>query len=246
MVRLENISNVYIITIERDKVNALDLGTISDLHQTFLKAEEDTNSSSIIIQGSGSFFSFGLDIPSLLESNREEVKNVVNLLLKLCKDIYLSDKITISSLNGHATGAGCMIAISTDYRFMTKERAKIALNEINIGLSLFPSTVNILKSIVGDNNAKKFLLGGEMTDSKSALHIGLIDRIYDKEDLYKSTLNFAKTFTNKSKRAISLMKKDLRLNQILYLDNDDSIEAFLDIFYSSETQKILKAIEIRK
>ena len=85
-----------------------------------------------------------------------------------------------------------------------------------------------------------------MTDSKSALHIGLIDRIYDKEDLYKSTLNFAKTFTNKSKRAISLMKKDLRLNQILYLDNDDSIEAFLDIFYSSETQKILKAIEIRK
>ena len=130
---------------------------------------------------------------------------------------------------------------------MTKERAKIALNEINIGLSLFPSTINILKSIIGDNNAKKLLFGGEMMDSEAALRIGLIDKIFDKDELYGATFDFAKSFTNKSKEVISSMKQDLRLDQIPYLDDkDDSIEAFLDIFYSSKTQKILQTIEIRK
>ena len=220
---------------------------LSELNSVFSESEKDTDTKSIIIQGAGSFFSFGLDIPFLLECSREEVKKALRLLLNTCRDIYLSKKVTISSINGHATGGGCMIAISTDYRLMVRERAKIALNEINIGLPLFPSTIFILKSLVGNNHAKQILLGGEMMNSESALKIGLVDRVLNKDELEDNTLEFAKSFTNKDSAVVNSMKSQLISDTASILnDSNESIEGFLDIFYSSQTQQVLKNIEIRK
>ena len=126
--------NAYIIRINRPKVNAIDSETLIALENEIKKATEDIETNSILITGEGSFFSFGLDIPSFLELNREDLKLSIHRLLNICKIIYLSNKITISVINGHATGGGCMLAISTDFRLMVDQRAKIALNEINLSL----------------------------------------------------------------------------------------------------------------
>mgnify|MGYP001194706023 FL=1 len=246
MIELHSEENFSIITIDRPKVNPLDSEMIISLQEKFTEAEKSKNTNSIIITGKGSFFSFGLDIPNLLTKSRNDVKKSLMDLLKLCKMIYSSKKITISSINGHATGAGCMIAISTDYRYMVEGRAKIALNEINIGLPLFPSTINMLKSVVGETNAKKILLEGTLMDSKLALQLGLIDKTVDSHDLNDTVKDFAKTFANKKSEIVALMKKDLSSEQVLnFIDHNNDIEDFLDIFYSDETQEILKNIEIR-
>jgi len=247
MVRLEKIEQVSVVTIDKPKVNALDSVMLSELNKAFYESEKDTNIKSIVIQGAGSFFSFGLDIPFLLGCSREEVKEALRSLLNTCRSIYLSKKVTISSVNGHATGGGCMIAISTDYRLMVRERAKIALNEINIGLPLFPSTIFILKSLVGNNHAKQILLGGEMMGSESALRIGLVDQVFTKDELEDNTLEFAKSFTNKDSTVVGSMKSQLISDTAPILnDSNESIEEFLDIFYSPQTQEILKGIKIRK
>ena len=108
--------NAYINRINRPKVNAIDSETLKALENEIKKATEDIETNSILITGEGSFFSFGLDIPSFLELNREDLKLSIHRLLNICKIIYLSNKITISVINGHATGGGCMLAISTDFR----------------------------------------------------------------------------------------------------------------------------------
>jgi enoyl-CoA hydratase/carnithine racemase len=247
MIRLEKIEQVSVVTIDKPKVNALDSKMLSELDEAFSESEKNPNIKAILIQGAGSFFSFGLDIPFLLGCSREQVEETLRLLLNTCRDIYLSKKITISSINGHATGAGCMLAISTDYRFMARERAKIALNEINIGLSLFPSTIFILKSLVGNNHAKQILLGGEMMDSESALRIGLVDQVFNKDELKKNALEFARLFASKDSAVISSMKSQLVSDATPFLnDSNECIKEFLDIFYSSQTQEILENIEIRK
>ena len=246
MIELHSEENFSTITINRPKVNPLDSEMIISLQEKFTEAEKSKNTNTIIITAKGSFFSFGLDIPNLLTKSRNDVKKSLMDLLELCKMIYSSKKITISSINGHATGAGCMIAISTDYRYMVEGRAKIALNEINIGLPLFPSTINMLKSVVGETNAKKILLEGTLMDSKLALQLGLIDKTVDSHDLNDTVIDFAKTFANKKSEIVALMKKDLSSEQVLnFIDHDNDIEDFLDIFYSDETQEILKNIEIR-
>ena len=150
-------------------------------------------------------------------------------------------------MNGHATGAGCMIALSCDFKNMVDERAKIALNEINIGLSLFSSTIYMLKSSVGMNNSKNLLLNGNLINPDEALKIGLINSLHPKEELLEYSLQLGSTFKSKSNVIIKNMKRELLKNIGDQLnDSDESIEEFLDIFYLEETQAILKEIIVRK
>ena len=236
-----------VIRINRPKVNAIDSETLKALENEIKKATEDIETNSILITGEGSFFSFGLDIPSFLELNREDLKLSIHRLLNICKIIYLSNKITISVINGHATGGGCMLAISTDFRLMVDQRAKIALNEINIGLSLFSSTIAMLRNSIGLNKAKKFLLTGELISPESAKDIGLVDELYTKDELFMKSLEFAHSFEGKNPLIIKNMKQELmKLSSKELNDSDESIEEFLDIFYLPETQKILEGIKIKK
>jgi len=239
--------NTYIIKINRPKVNAIDSKTLIELEDEVKKAIEEKKTNSILITGEGSFFSFGLDIPSFLQLNREDLKLSIYRLLNICKSIYLTNKVTISAINGHATGGGCMLAISTDFRLMVDQRAKIALNEINIGLSLFSSTIGILKNSIGLNKAKKFLLSGELISPESAKNIGLVDELYPKEELFDKSIEFAHSFENKNPLIIESMKQELiKVSSKELNDSDESIEKFLDIFYLPETQKILEGIKIKK
>ena len=189
--------------------------------------------------------------PGMLLKSEPLMKALDEAILKSDKSkskiIYLSNKITISMINGHATGGGCMLAISTDFRLMVDQRAKIALNEINIGLSLFSSTIAMLRNSIGLNKAKKFLLTGELISPESAKDIGLVDELYTKDELFKKSLEFAHSFEGKNPLIIKNMKQELmKLSSKELNDSDESIEEFLDIFYLPETQKILEGIKIKK
>lgn len=238
--------NIFEIIIDRPKVNAINNEMLDLLENELKAAENDINTNVILLRGEGSFFSFGLDIPEFLDFEKEDLKKSIYKLLNICKKFYLSNKITIASINGHATGGGCMLAISTDFKFMVNQRAKIALNEINIGLSLFSSTISMLEKSIGLNKAKKILLTGELFSPDDAKHIGLVDELYSREELYEKSSEFGYSFNEKSNLIIKTMKNELQKSSNIELnDSDKSIDDFLDIFYLPETQKRLKEIKIK-
>lgn len=233
------------INFVRSPVNAINHQFLLELNDVLDKYKDSTNSTVVVFSGSDlKFFSFGLDIPEYLKLDRDSLKDSLNLLVSTCKKIYQYPKITISKINGHATGGGCMIALSTDFRYMADGRSKIALNEVNIGLSLFFSTIQILKSIVGNQNAKIILYSGKMFSPHEAKDLGLVDLIYDSDELVeKNVLSYAK----KDIDAIKDLKKSLNIyDESVLLDSDEKLEIFLDIFYSEKTQEILKKIKINK
>ena len=233
------------IDFVRYPVNAINHQFLTELNKILDKYKDSNNSSVVLISGANlKFFSFGLDIPEYLKLNRIDLKDSLNLLVSTCKKIYQYPKITISKINGHATGGGCMIALSTDFRYMADGKSKIALNEVNIGLSLFSSTIQILKSIVGAQNAKTILYSGKMFSPHEAKDLGLVDLVYDSDELVeKNVLSYAK----KDIDAIKDLKKSLNIyDESVLQDSDEKLELFLDIFYSEKTQEILKKIKINK
>ena len=168
--------NILRINFVRHPVNAINHQFLLELNSVLDKHINSADSSVVVFSGNDlKFFSFGLDIPEYLTLNRSDLKDSLNLLVATCNKIYQYPKITISKINGHATGGGCMIALSTDFRYMVDGRSKIALNEINIGLSLFSSTIQILKSVVGSQNAKTILYSGKMFSPYEAKDLGLVD-----------------------------------------------------------------------
>jgi len=244
-ITVEESDKVLRINFVRSPVNAINQQFLLELNDVLDKYQDSTESSVVVFSGSDlKFFSFGLDIPEYLKLDRDRLKDSLNLLVSTCKKIYQYPKITISKINGHATGGGCMIALSTDFRYMADGRSKIALNEVNIGLSLFFSTIQILKSIVGNQNAKIILYSGKMFSPYEAKDLGLVDLVYDSDELVEKNVS---SYAKKDIDAIKDLKKSLNIyDESALLDSNEKLELFLDIFYSEKTQEILKKIKINK
>ena len=85
MIESSRNENVSIITINKPKVNAIDNNMLNMLQKAINDAKIDETTNVILITGSGSFFSFGLDIPAFLLLKRSELKNSIHKLLEICK-----------------------------------------------------------------------------------------------------------------------------------------------------------------
>ena len=62
---------IAIVTLNRGKVNALNEPMVEELAENFMGLEKDGNVTSVILTGSGKFFSFGFDIPGFLGHSKE-------------------------------------------------------------------------------------------------------------------------------------------------------------------------------
>jgi len=139
-----------------------------------------------------------------------------------------------------------MLAIACDYRIMVSEKAKISLNEITFGSSVFAGSVEMLKFCAGSGNAQTILYSGAMYSANQAMNMGLVDKVSSIDNLMseaeKTALDFAKT----DNTAFTSIKRLLRRPpaEDMAKREKESIQEFVDIWYSEKTWEKLKKIKI--
>ncbi len=235
------------ITLSRGKVNALNDAVVDELREAFRKSEKDPNVRSVILTGSGKFFSFGFDIPQFLGYSKEEFTRYLTGFSELYTEVFLFPKPVIAALNGHTMAGACMLATACDHRLMVQGKAKISLNEIGFGSSVFAGSVEMLKFLIGERNAQTMLYSGAMFTAEQAREMGLVDQTVSEGDLLPKARTAAWEFAQKDERAFGSIKKMLRSPVVeAVADREaDSIREFVDIWYSPETWSRLQGIKIR-
>src|SRR5262249_51030376 len=155
-------------------------------------------------------------------------------------------KPLVAALNGHAIAGGCMLALTCDYRIMVSTKAKIGLNEIAFGSSVFAGSVEMLKFLVGGRNAHTVLYEGTMYLAKAALEAGIIDQVSSDESLMVDARAAAQRLAAKDTMAFRSMKGLLRrpVAEDMARKEGASVREFVDIWYSESTWKNLQAIKI--
>jgi enoyl-CoA hydratase/carnithine racemase len=164
------------------------------------------------------------------------------------KQMFLFPKPVVGALNGHAMAGGCILALTCDFRIMVTGKAKIALNELNIGAAIFAGCVGMLKTAVGVRNAEKVLLTGAMYTAEEALRIGLVDSVSPEETLMAEAKRIAEEFSQKNPDAFKAMKNLLRRPEAGCFGTSEeySILDFIEIWYSEPTRKVLEGVVINK
>ena len=95
-----------------------------------------------------------------------------NFLIRLSK----SPAVTITALRGRARGAGSELALATDIRFASRERAVLGQFEVGIGALPGGDPSTRLPGVVGRGRAFEILLGGEDFDGELAERYGYVNR----------------------------------------------------------------------
>jgi enoyl-CoA hydratase/carnithine racemase len=235
------------VRIEREKVNALDDSLVNELSACFAALAEDPDVRGSILTGTGNFFSFGFDIPKFLSYPKEEFTRYLNLFTGLYWELFSHPKPIIAALNGHAVAGGCMLATACDIRIMVDGKAKIGLNEITFGSSIFAGSVAMLAFWVGERRAQEILYAGKLYSALEAHELGLVDAVVPDDQLLQTARQIAQRHAGKAPAAFRSIKTLLRkpVLEAMIAREGQSIEEFAEIWYSQETWKNLQGIQIR-
>lgn len=166
---------------------------------------------------------------------------------ELIKKIFMFPKPIIAALNGHTIAGGCVLALACDYRIMVSGKAKISLNEMTFGSTLFSSVIETLRYTVGSKKSEHIIYSGKMFSADEALSLGLVDKTVNEDDFISVVTETAQGFAGKHLSAFKSIKKLLKLKTLKKIDREenDSISEFVDIWYSESMRENLKKIEIR-
>ena len=246
-VHLDTHEGLATVRLERGKVNALNEQVVDELSRCLRGLESDPTVRGVLLTGTGKFFSFGFDIPEFLSVPKEEFAGYLRKFTALYRELFIHPRPVVAALNGHTVAGGCMLATACDVRVMVKENAKIGLNEIGFGSSIFAGSLELVRFWVGDRRAQEIVYGGALYTGEQALELGLVDAVVADGALLDEARRRLEQLAGRPPHAFRSIKALLRrdLAEEMQKREEASIREFVEIWYSKETRSELEKIKIR-
>ena len=207
---------VALIRLNRpDVLNALCMGLMDELAQTFEQLEADDAIAVIVLTGNDRAFAAGADISEMKDVSYQYMLEDGGLT-RHCDSIARCDKPVIAAVAGYALGGGCELAMMCDF-IIAAENAKFGQPEITIGTIPGFGGSQRLTGLVGKSKAMDMCLTGRMMDAVEAERSGLVSRIETVDAYLEVALEAASKIASFSRPVVSMARQmvDLALDTTL-------------------------------
>ena len=190
--RVEN--GVGTILLNRpEKRNAFTLEMLHLWAEVYREARTDDNVGAVVVTGAGDAFCAGGDLEGLVPGEPTPYDRKAFLTDHVHRVIYALedlDKPVIAAVNGVAVGAGMDMALMCDMRFAARS-VRLSEGYVRVGLVPGDGGAYYLPRLVGTAKALELLLTGDFVDAEEAHRIGIVNRVYDDDELAAETQLFA-------------------------------------------------------
>lgn len=240
MLEITSHGKVREIRLNRPPANAMDPELIAALTQALDRSR--TEADAVVVSGNPGMFSAGLDIPALLQLDREGITRFWRAFLHLLHVIAHMPVPTAFALTGHAPAGGIVISLFGDYRIMSSGKYKTGLNEVQVGLVVSPVIKSALIRLLGPHPAEKILVPGSMLSPDQALAMGLVDELAETpESTVDRAIAWCDHLLSLPRNAMSLTRQMSRQDLRDYFEQEDpyGVEVFVDLWFSEMTQSTL-------
>ena len=246
---VETVGHVRVVRLDRpDRKNALTSSLGWGIVRAIGDATADDDVRVVALTGNGDAFCSGLDLgggddtpveTGLSEQQRvlDEKSWVGRFLLTLRFD---TDKPVVVGINGAAVGAGLSLAMAADIR-IAADTARLHPGYLRAGTSPDGGLTWSLPTLVGHENAMRFLLESRFVDADEALRRGLVSEVVPADRLDERLLEFCQAVAAQAPLAVRRTKRlvartplitdvDARMtdeirNALAGLDSEDGQEA---------------------
>jgi enoyl-CoA hydratase/carnithine racemase len=201
---------VGIITLNRpDKLNAISHELQQALTEMFSHADADPSTSVVLLRANGRSFSAGYDIgakgPGADDWRRDPTAAHAHLQPQLEFEMtpWLMTKPVIASVQGHVLGGGCELVMLCD---LTIAADNAMFGEPEVRFSAVGPAI-VMPMIIGYKKARELLYFGDQIDARTALDLGMINRIVPVAELQQASLAYAKRLSLISPEALYATKR---------------------------------------
>jgi len=202
----------WVVFNRAHRLNLFTQGLVRELVSALKSLENDSAVRVIIIRGDGDkAFSAGADLTSFDITSPARAYAIARDWFESFAVAEKLHKPVIAAINGVALGGGCELALACDFR-LASEDAKIGLTETNLGLMPGAGGTQRLVRVVGLSRAKEMVFLGQKLSADEALRIGLVDRVYKKEEFEAEVTKFATALAKRPPLALWFAKQALNLS----------------------------------
>jgi enoyl-CoA hydratase/carnithine racemase len=154
----------------------------------------------LVLTGTGKYFSNGFDLERL-----DMVPRLQNLLARILE----LEAFTVAAINGHAFGAGAMLAIACDQRVMRADRGFWCLPEVDLGLPFAQGMQAMLVDRLGRPAAYEAMVTAARYGGPDAERRGIVDAARPDDELLPEAVRRAAAMAPKPRRALGVVKRQL-------------------------------------
>jgi enoyl-CoA hydratase len=213
MIETKTEDGILTIRLAHKKASAMDTELNEALREAIEHAAETDAVRALILTGTGSIFSAGVDLPRMIESGPSYVQPFVESLDAVLRALFLFPKPAVAAVNGHAIAGGAILVFACDYRIMSAGR--IGVPELLVGVPFPPLALEIVRYAIPRDFLQSMIYLGRTIEAAEARSMGIIDEVVAPAAVTSRANEIATHLAAISQSSFHLTKMQLREPSLL-------------------------------
>jgi enoyl-CoA hydratase/carnithine racemase len=213
-IKIDRASNVLTLTMARaDKKNALTNEMYGVLADAITAAETDPETRAIVIRGEGDMFTAGNDVIEFAGVATGAVtgeRHVSRFLQAMTR----ATRPLVAAVQGRAVGIGTTMLLHCDFVVLA-ENALLSTPFVNLALVPEAASSLLMPLRIGHARAYEMFALGELVDARSALQLGVANRVVPLERLHAEAASVAARLSKLPAGALAATKRLMRNADVL-------------------------------
>ncbi|GED97320.1 enoyl-CoA hydratase/isomerase family protein [Gordonia crocea] len=212
----DDVYELYLGTegVELDETNPENRFALTWLDQVNAALDEvaaagESSKKGLVITATGKFFTNGLDTDYIF-AHGDKLPGYLDSVHAVYTKVLTLPVATVAAINGHAFGAGAMLALCADYRVMRTERGFWSLPEAALSMPFTAGMAALLRTRLTDATATEAMLTSRRYGADDAVAAAIVDEAVPADDLVARARAVAGERAAMAGPTLAIIKKGLR------------------------------------
>lgn len=162
----------------------------------------------LVTTATGKFYSNGLDLDHVM-ANPDQLQDYVAQVQHLLARVLSLPVPTIAAVQGHAFGAGAMLAMAHDWRTMRTGRGYFCFPEVDINIPFTPGMAALIQAKLTPQAAITSMSTGHRYDAGAAVAAGIVDASAEEADLLATAISQVAPLVGKDVTTLGAIKSTM-------------------------------------
>jgi enoyl-CoA hydratase len=189
-VNIERRGPVAVLSLHHGRANALDVELCGSLLDALNGVERD-GAEAVVLTGSGSIFSAGVDLRRVLEGGAGYVRELLPLLRAAFERLALFERPVVAAVNGHAIAGGFILLAAADQALMVADRGTVGVTELQVGVPFPAIALELVRRRVAGAGAARLVYRAGTIGPAEALARGAVDELVEADALLDRAVEVA-------------------------------------------------------
>ena len=239
-VRIEHRDHILTLTFARpDKKNALTNVMYGALADAIVAAETDKATRVIVLRGEGDMFTAGNDVGefAMMATGAFKGERHVSRFLEA---ITRSTQPLVAAVQGRAVGIGTTMLLHCDFVLLAED-AQLSTPFVSLALVPEAASTMLMPLRIGHARAYEMFALGETMDAKTALQLGIANRVVPLEKLHAEAAAIDESLARQPAGSVAATKRPMRNAEVLAAQIGAESQCFAERLQTAEAREAFTA-----